>query len=61
MAPSFALIDVVLIIESAMILFPSKESRLVMDPDLDLRRDLEAALDCALDFVLDLDLLDIVP
>ena len=45
MSPSLALIDVVFIIESAMILFPSIESRLVMDPDLDLRRDLDAALD----------------
>ena len=48
-------------IESAMILWPSTESRLGIDPDLDLTLDLEAALDSALDMVLDLDLLDSVP
>ena len=61
LAPSLALIEVVFVIESARIVFPSIESRLGMDSDLDLLRDLDAALDCALDFVLDLDLLDIVP
>ena len=47
--------------ESAIILLPSTESRLGIEPDLDLTLDLDAALDSALDMVLDLDLLDSVP
>ena len=47
--------------ESAIILWPSTESRLGIEPDLDLTLDLDAALDSALDMVLDLDLLDSVP
>ena len=65
LSPAFAFIDVVLIMESAMILFPSTLSRLGIELDLDLIPDLEcgreAALDEALVIVLDLDLLECVP